>query len=173
MIAIPSLSSTPPAASPTASSASSATPIAPSPPLLGRALFTPAPSSIPLPPSPTVDVPYRQGKRFASDRYTPEWVRGKGKNKEGKCGMCVDLAEQAMLEEEDADEKEKDEKLWFQFSNGAYWFHATFVHGMSQKSGVRASFFLVSLFSINELTFLPFLADLLRPTYRQSGRRLD
>lgn len=70
------------------------------------------------PPSRSEPRPRRQPLRSHDDEFTPAWVRGQGLDKEGYCSRC-------------------DEEQWFKLKDGSYWYHRTFVHGISSISGVR------------------------------------
>lgn len=50
-------------------------------------------------------------------RYTPRWVRGIGKAKEGLCPHCVDR------------------KVWLKIKISAYWYHLNYQHGISSITG--------------------------------------
>jgi len=51
---------------------------------------------------PDLGRPRRQKLRFASDWYTPEWVRGDAAKKEGFCDLCQP-------------------GKWLQLKNSAFW----------------------------------------------------
>ncbi|ORX87739.1 hypothetical protein K493DRAFT_237297 [Basidiobolus meristosporus CBS 931.73] len=61
--------------------------------------------------------PHRQPPRFEGDIYTPLWVRGVGKAKEGLCPLC------------------KDRCLWLKIKTSAYWYHLNYQHGISSNTG--------------------------------------
>lgn len=60
--------------------------------------------------------PRRQEIRFEEDMYTPRWVRGRGKTKEGWCDLCNNGG-------------------WFQLKNSAYWYHKQYLHGICNLTG--------------------------------------
>ncbi|KAJ1646776.1 hypothetical protein LPJ64_001767 [Coemansia asiatica] len=57
--------------------------------------------------------------RFEDDIYTPRWIRGIGKNKEGLCSVCFD---NGMLN-------------WRRMKCSAYWYHLNYFHGVSSLTG--------------------------------------
>ncbi|GAA5830427.1 hypothetical protein JCM3766R1_002714 [Sporobolomyces carnicolor] len=68
------------------------------------------------PPARSEPRPRRQPLRSHDDEFTPAWVRGQGLDKEGYCSRCQ-------------------EEQWFKLKDGSYWYHRTFVHGISSISG--------------------------------------
>jgi len=68
-------------------------------------------------------LPRRQPLRSPDDRFTPTWVRGQGLEKEGYCSLCEN-------------ENEGRRGKWLTLKDGSYWYHRTFVHGISSISGV-------------------------------------
>ncbi|GAA5869281.1 hypothetical protein JCM8547_005184 [Rhodosporidiobolus lusitaniae] len=100
----------------------------------------PFPSSPSPPLAPPSSSAYKQSPRWPSDEYTPLWVRGKGKDKVGWCGKCpppivVDGAGGEEAGEEGERKEETKGKRWFNLKDASYWFHTTFSHGISSKSG--------------------------------------
>ncbi|KAI0244421.1 hypothetical protein L0F63_002714 [Massospora cicadina] len=61
--------------------------------------------------------PVTQSPRFPGDEYTPRWVRGIGKAKEGLCPHCTDRA------------------VWLKIKISAYWYHLNYQHGISSITG--------------------------------------
>ncbi|KAI9145094.1 hypothetical protein BKA69DRAFT_1025276 [Paraphysoderma sedebokerense] len=59
----------------------------------------------------------KQEPRFEGDLYTPLWVRGVGKAKEGLCRLC------------------HPENNWFKIKISAFWYHLNFFHGVSSSTG--------------------------------------
>ncbi|GAA5989863.1 hypothetical protein JCM5350_006592 [Sporobolomyces pararoseus] len=66
--------------------------------------------------------PRRQPLRSANDKFTPAWIRGERQDKEGYCSLCEN-------------ETEKREGKWLRLKDGDFWYHRTFVHGISSVSG--------------------------------------
>ncbi|KAJ9049190.1 hypothetical protein DSO57_1027225 [Entomophthora muscae] len=62
-------------------------------------------------------APYQQSPRFPGDEYTPRWVRGIGKAKEGLCPHCTDR------------------QVWLKIKISAYWYHLNYQHGISSITG--------------------------------------
>ncbi|CAG8583549.1 3662_t:CDS:10 [Dentiscutata heterogama] len=58
----------------------------------------------------------RQPARFDGDMYTPRWVRGVGKSKEGLCPHC-------------------EPARWLKTKISAYWYHLNYQHGISSITG--------------------------------------
>ncbi|CAG8475657.1 4965_t:CDS:2 [Paraglomus occultum] len=58
----------------------------------------------------------KQPPRFESDMYTPRWVRGVGKSKEGLCPHC-------------------NPPRWYKTKISAYWYHLNYQHGISSITG--------------------------------------
>ncbi|CAG8533328.1 6396_t:CDS:2 [Diversispora eburnea] len=58
----------------------------------------------------------RQPARFDGDMYTPRWVRGVGKSKEGLCPHC-------------------EPPRWLKTKISAYWYHLNYQHGISSITG--------------------------------------
>ncbi|CAG8555725.1 12796_t:CDS:10 [Ambispora gerdemannii] len=58
----------------------------------------------------------RQPARFEGDMYTPRWVRGVGKSKEGLCPHC-------------------NPPRWLKTKISAYWYHLNYQHGISSITG--------------------------------------
>ncbi|CAG8590226.1 12231_t:CDS:2, partial [Acaulospora morrowiae] len=58
----------------------------------------------------------RQPARFDGDMYTPRWVRGVGKSKEGLCPHC-------------------EPSRWLKTKISAYWYHLNYQHGISSITG--------------------------------------
>lgn len=54
--------------------------------------------------------------RHPDDLYTPRWVRGKGAEREGFCGMCHP-------------------GIWLKIKQSSYWYHMNFSHGISAATG--------------------------------------
>ncbi|CAG8491018.1 5115_t:CDS:10 [Ambispora leptoticha] len=72
-------------------------------------------------PSSTISTDYgpdatRQPARFEGDMYTPRWVRGVGKSKEGLCPHC-------------------NPPRWLKTKISAYWYHLNYQHGISSITG--------------------------------------
>ncbi|KAI0396939.1 hypothetical protein F5Y17DRAFT_45387 [Xylariaceae sp. FL0594] len=63
-------------------------------------------------------VPREQDARDKGSLFTPRWVRGHGKKREGWCGIC------------------KPGK-WLVLKNSAFWYDKSFTHGISAKTGNR------------------------------------
>ena len=61
-------------------------------------------------------IPHEQELRFPSDLYTPRWIRGQGKEREGWCGIC------------------KPGK-WLILKTSAFWYDKSFMHGISAPTG--------------------------------------
>ena len=61
--------------------------------------------------------PHRQEVRFLGDLYTPTYVRGVGKMREGWCGICKP-------------------GRWLLLKNSAFWYDKAFTHGISAATGV-------------------------------------
>lgn len=68
-------------------------------------------------PSEEPPTPYQQSPRFPGDEYTPRWVRGIGKAKEGLCPHCTDR------------------QVWLKIKISAYWYHLNYQHGISSITG--------------------------------------
>ncbi|GAA6011028.1 hypothetical protein JCM10207_005470 [Rhodosporidiobolus poonsookiae] len=133
----------------TASEPTLPSPLAPPPPL--RAHSSPstvslASTSLTSPElSPTShrhpSTPYRQRTRWEGDLFTPEWVRGKGASKEGWCARCGedDAAREGAppggAEGEGAESEEQEARRWYRLKDASFWYHATFLHGVSSRSG--------------------------------------
>ncbi|KAI9294392.1 hypothetical protein K502DRAFT_292355, partial [Neoconidiobolus thromboides FSU 785] len=64
-------------------------------------------------------APYQQSPRFPGDEYTPRWVRGVGKSKEGLCPHC------------------NDKEVWLKIKISAYWYHLNYQHGISSITGKK------------------------------------
>ncbi|GAA5902252.1 uncharacterized protein JCM6883_001346 [Sporobolomyces salmoneus] len=64
--------------------------------------------------------PRRQPLRCHNDEFTPSWVRGQGLEKEGYCSLCDD---------------HEGRGKWLSLKDGSFWYHRTFVHGISSISG--------------------------------------
>jgi hypothetical protein len=75
---------------------------------------SPPPSDM-SPPSPSL-TPHEQDLRFASDLYTPKYVRGHGNKREGWCGICKP-------------------GRWLVLKNSAFWYDKSFTHGVSAATG--------------------------------------
>lgn len=60
--------------------------------------------------------PIFQSPRFPADMYTPQWTRGSGIEREGRCSICCP-------------------PIWLRLKQSAYWYHMNFVHGISSTSG--------------------------------------
>ncbi|POG72014.1 hypothetical protein GLOIN_2v1599300, partial [Rhizophagus irregularis DAOM 181602=DAOM 197198] len=58
----------------------------------------------------------KQPPRFDGDMYTPRWVRGVGKSKEGLCPHC-------------------EPARWLKTKISAYWYHLNYQHGVSSITG--------------------------------------
>ena len=61
-------------------------------------------------------TPHRQEVRFLADLYTPIFVRGVGKMREGWCGICQP-------------------GRWLLLKNSAFWYDKVFVHGICAATG--------------------------------------
>ncbi|KAI9482191.1 hypothetical protein BX667DRAFT_39822 [Coemansia mojavensis] len=57
--------------------------------------------------------------RAFDDMYTPRWIRGVGREKEGLCPVCF---EKGMLN-------------WRRMKCSAYWYHLNYFHGISSLTG--------------------------------------
>ncbi|KAJ2612743.1 hypothetical protein GGF44_006075, partial [Coemansia sp. RSA 1694] len=57
--------------------------------------------------------------RSPSDMYTPRWMRGMGKAKEGLCPICYNNGE----------------LNWKRMKCSAYWYHLNYFHGVSSLTG--------------------------------------
>ncbi|CAG8594204.1 9136_t:CDS:10 [Funneliformis mosseae] len=68
------------------------------------------------PPSDNGPEATRQPARFDGDMYTPRWVRGVGKSKEGLCPHCEPVR-------------------WLKTKISAYWYHLNYQHGISSITG--------------------------------------
>ncbi|KAL7750581.1 hypothetical protein RI367_003922 [Sorochytrium milnesiophthora] len=58
----------------------------------------------------------RQELRWDNDLYTPYWVSGVGKSKQGLCRLCLS-------------------ESWHKIKISAYWYHLNFHHGISSTTG--------------------------------------
>ncbi|GAA5964214.1 hypothetical protein JCM3765_002773 [Sporobolomyces pararoseus] len=77
-----------------------------------------------VPPLSTSELPpRRQPLRSANDKFTPAWIRGIGQDKEGYCSLCEDETERS------------GGGKWLRLKDGDFWYHRTFVHGISSISG--------------------------------------
>ncbi|GAA5983753.1 hypothetical protein JCM11641_001746 [Rhodosporidiobolus odoratus] len=79
--------------------------------------------------------PYRQRLRWAGDMFTPEWVRGKGQMKEGWCSACGEAEVATPSEDVRGGEAARSPGSWFKLKDASYWFHMTFIHGVSSRTG--------------------------------------
>ncbi|KAF4964416.1 hypothetical protein FSARC_7651 [Fusarium sarcochroum] len=61
-------------------------------------------------------IPYERELRFEGDLYTPRWVRGYGKKREGWCGICKP-------------------GRWLVLKDSAFWYDKSFSHGISAATG--------------------------------------
>lgn len=61
-------------------------------------------------------IPHRQEIRFLGDLYTPTYVRGAGKMREGWCGICKP-------------------GRWLLLKTSAFWYDKAFTHGISAATG--------------------------------------
>ncbi|BGP20726.1 hypothetical protein JCM10213_001030 [Rhodosporidiobolus nylandii] len=94
-----------------------------------------APSPLSLSPStntegestttPSVAEIRTQPLRWSGDLFTPQLVRGTGDDKEGFCALCAS-------QDEDGRQREK----WLPLKSAAYWYHVSFLHGISSKTGI-------------------------------------
>ncbi|KAJ2690170.1 hypothetical protein IWW39_000980 [Coemansia spiralis] len=57
--------------------------------------------------------------RSPDDMYTPRWMRGIGKSKEGLCPVCFSAGKQN----------------WKRMKCSAYWYHLNYFHGVSSLTG--------------------------------------
>ncbi|KAJ1995141.1 hypothetical protein GGI25_001368 [Coemansia spiralis] len=57
--------------------------------------------------------------RGRDDMYTPRWIRGIGKEKEGLCPIC----------------HQKGQAVWKRMKCSAYWYHMNYYHGVCSLSG--------------------------------------
>ncbi|KAJ1730686.1 hypothetical protein LPJ61_002886, partial [Coemansia biformis] len=57
--------------------------------------------------------------RTPDDMYTPRWIRGIGKGKEGLCPVCFDSGA----------------LIWRRMKCSAYWYHLNYFHGVSALTG--------------------------------------
>lgn len=62
-------------------------------------------------------VPYEQDLRFKGDMYTPKWVRGHGKKRQGWCGFC-------------------NPGCWRDLKTSNYLYDKVYNHGISVATGV-------------------------------------
>ncbi|KAK4975577.1 hypothetical protein LTR28_009295 [Elasticomyces elasticus] len=61
-------------------------------------------------------TPYEQPLSFEGDLYTPRWVRGRNKQREGWCGLCSP-------------------GRWFVLKNSNFWYHKMSTHGICAATG--------------------------------------
>ncbi|KAK4981521.1 hypothetical protein LTR66_009920 [Elasticomyces elasticus] len=61
-------------------------------------------------------TPYEQPLSFEGDLYTPRWIRGRNKQREGWCGLCSP-------------------GRWFVLKNSNFWYHKMSTHGICAATG--------------------------------------
>ena len=61
-------------------------------------------------------MPQYQPQRRKDDLYTPQWTRGEGAEREGRCAFCTP-------------------PVWLRLKQSAYWYHLNYVHGISATTG--------------------------------------